>query len=205
MHRYALIPSLMVFTACCLSLGCNNPPGALKLRLVPERLEIRSGEPVRVAAVFSADRGRICIDRPTPNRFKVELTYLDSGESQVPVQIGYCGLNGLLLLPLAPAMYVGAGLDVADLGDRYAVVSPGNEFGETFDLVGLENERFIVFKTDETDRHGYERDASWPPPGRYRLTMKFQSDTSNVYPRPLFWTVYDQPVEAAMALTVKKR
>lgn len=182
-------------------IGCN-PPDALKLRLTPARESFGEGVPVRLTATFSTSEGVVCIERPTINAFDVELRRLDFGERLEQTQFAYCGMQGLLILPFYPLLHAGCYLDVADASGRFVVLTSNKKHIVPITILGTD--QGFEMSSDADPLYSRRKPNGSLPPGRYRLIVKFQSEPSWVYPPPLFWSLYDQPVEAATEFYVEQ-
>lgn len=182
-------------------LGCDNPPNALTLRITPAKGSFNNEEPIRLTATFAASDGTVCINKPKVDAFNVELHNVESGEQLHETVIAYCGMLGLLRVPLYPALYASSYLDLADASHRFAVVGPSKAYDFSFIVLGTER-GFIVFEDNDPDFPEWERRSKTLPAGRYMLRMRFQSEPSPFYPPPLFWSVYEQAVEASATFTV---
>ena len=199
------------------TIACNNPADALKLRLQSADPILIPGRPMLVETVFSADHGTIAIDRPDRDLFKAVITNLDTGQTHEPRRHFICGtamvMNPLFYLGVVfyPVVWMGAGMDVADVGGRYTVVTPKQTHRTTLVLTAWSHDEFMLHDLRERDlEHANStlnskaiadrQDA--PAPGRYRLCLTYQCQDDPCPPRPLFWSVYDQPVTAEIEFTV---
>ncbi len=197
--------------------GCNNPKGALKLRLESTASVLIPGRPMFVEAIFSADHGTIAIDRPSSFLFDAEITHLETGQTHRAQHDFVCGTamvaNPLFHLGILffPVIWLGAGMDVADVGGRYAVITPDREHKTTIALLAYSGDGFFLRDPRSEERQDagivpeipvadpYERGLAT---GRYLLRLTYECDEDPCPPRPLFWRVYDQQVTAEIEFTV---
>jgi hypothetical protein len=193
----------MLVLPAILSIACNNPPGALELALVSDQGAFAASGPYQFVATFRASEGRICIDHPRQVRFDAKLTHLDSGKVLENSQFAYCGMTGMLLLPVYPLLITADVLDVGDAQDRFAIVSPERAISIPFILVPPEKTIVLLTQYD----HEFARYADQNlvmAPGRYRLCVTYSSSERTYDPAPLFWRTYSQSVSACTEFVVSE-
>jgi hypothetical protein len=186
--------------------ACNNPHNALKLSLSPACEVFRAGEPVSLTASFSTDEGVVCIDRPRLGNFELELRELGSNTlfTRDRDQYWTCGtpymmFPGILKLPLLPL----GGLDVADISGRYVVLSGDKTHDILFEFYTRDDGALIPCRSGDSDRSVHDKEMQGLRSGRYRMRVRFQSESASEFSPPLFWTVYEHPVEASIEFSVE--
>ena len=91
---------------------------------------------------------------------------------------------------------------MADLGGRFLVVEEGKERDFTFQILARED-GYIVCGLDDPHCESAADPYASLPPGDYEVRVRFQSEPSGAVPPPLFWSLYEQPVEACAVFAVE--
>ncbi len=173
-----------------LGAGCTNAPGAIELRIKPEKSVFHVGEPLRLNATVTARDGPVCLGRRI--NFLIELRKDDSAEVQFAGDrpFLFCGTGLMPPIPVALLLIAAAKVDVADCGGRFVVILKGGERAYSVYLASTEKEKLTLY----TYRSGKAPPAGAVcslPPGHYRL----RADLLNLAALPpLFWTIYEQPI-----------
>jgi hypothetical protein len=171
------------------TVGCINTPDALELQLAPRKTVFAPNEPVILDTTLIAVDGPVCLDKVV--HFNVDIQRTDARERMESPPVAFCG--GAFLHPLYPVIASVALLDVADLLDRYVVLSPGKEQRQTVRLFSFDSQHVWTGAID--DDPWLTRPPYNLPSGKYHLVLTLAT-YSDLYPAPLFWKVYDQPIVA---------
>ncbi|MHC4067513.1 MAG: hypothetical protein ACYSUI_23845 [Planctomycetota bacterium] len=196
--------TVVMFVAwCSVAGGCANPPDALKLSIAPQKEVLQPGEPIRFDLTFAASGGTLCLAPSRPSFLEIEMTPSNGGETMKSHGIGYCGTNWrMLVVPLLyPVLFSACLLDVGDCMGRFIVIPDGQDKTYCLELVPSGDGFVVLDVHGRENRHWANRDRPFPP-GRYHVRAKFESQQPDVYPAPLFWTVYGQPAVAETAFVI---
>lgn len=186
----------------CLA-GCTNEPGALMLTIIPERPEFATDEPILLHAVLIAGRNPVCLSNHY--RFSAELTPVDVPDQVLPSTDVYfrCGTEMLAALIVSPVVLPASLLDVADASRRFDVIKNGQE---RMSRIALKRSA----SSEEDSLQIYHLRAGKKPtrlshvwdPGMFVIRLKLDNEHPGIFPPPLFWKPYDQPVEAETTIRI---
>ncbi len=185
-----------------LATGCVNEPGALRLELRPAKAAFAPDESIEIAATLVAGKGPLCLQRTEASAcYRVEMQPTRDGLPLTQGRLAYCGTNPtMMLLPLAPLIWVAAALDVADIGGNYQLLAAGDHCKQSLSLTNSQSCVWTA-RTDDTRavvRPGpHER---WPV-GRYRVRVQLEQQEPAWGP-PIGWRLYDQAVIAAVEIEI---
>jgi hypothetical protein len=207
-HRSALAASgAALATLACV--GCTNAPGALELRVVPEKDVFQAGEPIRLRATLTATGGNVCYGRDSP-----WAVILEPADAARPIRsdggnpafesrrMVFCGGAIGVLAPLFVVIVPACALDVGDGLGRFEVLVRGQQREYDLALVPYEDsdgQWLEVGRDREADMTGRPPSVLLPG-GRYRVRAELQNQHSFV--APLFWTPYEHPIVATSEFTI---
>ncbi len=180
--------------------GCANAPGALELRVVPEKDTFRAGEPIRLSATLMATGGNVCYGRAS--RWLATLERDGSNPTFRSRRMVFCGGAIGVLAPLFVVIVPACALDVGDGLGRFEVLVRGQQREYDLALVPYEDsggQWLEVGRDREADMTGRPPSVLLPG-GRYRVRVELQNQHSFV--APLFWTPYEHPLVATSEFTV---
>jgi hypothetical protein len=183
--------------------GCTNPPNGLRMSIASAQDVCSPNKPIRLNVKLAASGGTVCLTRPAPHSFTLDLEQSEASKALHRITIAYCGTGDQWVLLVYPFLAVGCLLDVADVAGRFVVLRDGQEHTCAIDLIPTED-GFVALAPDDPDRDNWlSRSAPWPP-GNYRLRASFRSEPSSAYPPPLFWRVYNTRVDAETSFVVSE-
>jgi len=182
--------------------GCTNAPGALELRVVPEKDTFRAREPIRLSATLTAVGGNVCYGRDS--QWAVTLEPAGAGPPIRNQRDWVCGTG---LMPFIIPLYVCAvpvqALDVGDGLGRFDVLPRGNQ--QTWRLVLIPEDvsggRMWLEAAKDREPTLQEWQVAAPlPAGGYLVRVQFLSEYD--WPPPLFWAPYEHPLVATREIAV---
>lgn len=190
--------------------GCTNEPGALELRLTPQKGIFRNDEPIRVSAILFAKSGTVCLWRSYCHDVEFRRAPGDRPcmATRLPEEpVFYCGTGAAVMLILMPWIFLVAPFDVADVGGRFDALGQGKSDCRVVEVVpiGPDDERGIIRLTNTRAGAFMSREGQQWPTGEFLMTLRLANlpPTGGGAPGvPLFWKPYDQPVSATIPITI---
>jgi hypothetical protein len=180
--------------------GCTNAPGALELRVMPEKDTFRAAEAIRLSATLTATGGNICYGRASWWTVTLERDGGDGAFRSRP--LFFCGTGLMALAPLFVVIVPVCALDIGDGLGRFEALPRGEQRKHQLTLVPYEDPggRWLEVGRDrEPDMAGRPPMVSLPG-GRYRVRVEFQNEYSFV--APLFWAPYEHPLVATSEFAI---
>ncbi|MHC4445196.1 MAG: hypothetical protein ACYTF1_14200 [Planctomycetota bacterium] len=198
-----------------LIMGCTNAPGAVRMKLTPQKASFAPAEPILIDVTLTVVDSPVCLNKSCFIATKLECMGTEFTKESYGYngKIIYCGTGNVEMLLLAPILLPAALLDVGDCLGRFEVIAKGNK--KTLRLIITSGEKGLTVVN--RDKNVKNRSSSKSIkvnkpllPDRYRLQAKLipYSGTSShplrIFPPPLFWKPYDHPVEAQTEIIIKR-